>query len=54
MLKYVPGTVAAIAAFAAIRITPWLQSFWLEGLVFLTAYLVVAVSVDKALTRYGT
>ncbi len=56
MLKYIPGFIAALAAFAILKLVGWLTSLSLatELLVFIVAYLVIAFSVDKAFTSYGS
>ncbi len=52
MIKYLPGLTGAIAAFIALLFLGWLE-LSLRGLAFLAIYLVVTISLDKALTRYG-
>ena len=53
VIKFVPGFVAAIAAFWAFRLVAWVEGFWFKFLTFLVVYLVVAVALDIAMTRYG-
>jgi hypothetical protein len=53
MIRFVPGFVAAIGAFWAPKATAWLDSLWIELLVYLGVYALLAVSVDTAMKRYG-
>ena len=53
MMRYVPGFVAAIGAFWVPKLTSWLDSVWLEMLVYLGVYGLIAVSLDTAMKRYG-
>ncbi len=53
VLQYVPGVVAATVAFGATKIVAWTEIGFEFG-VFLGAYLVVLLSVDRAMKRYGT
>ncbi len=52
VLRYVPGVVAAVIAFVATKIVAWTQIGFEFG-VFLGAYLVTVVSVDRGMKRYG-
>jgi len=52
MLKYMPGFVGAVAAMIAFRLLGALEFSW-RALIFFVVYLLVTVSVDKALARYG-
>ncbi len=53
MIRFVPGFIAAIGAFWVPKATAWLDSLWLEMLVYLGVYALLAVSVDTAMKRYG-
>jgi hypothetical protein len=53
VLRYVPGVVAASVAFVATKIVAWTEIGFEFG-VFLAAYLVVVVLVDRGMKRYGT
>ncbi len=52
MLKYLPGLIGAIAAMAAFRLLT-MMDFSVRVLVFIGVYLLVTVSVDIAMARYG-
>jgi membrane protein implicated in regulation of membrane protease activity len=52
-IKFVPGFIAAIAAFVVFKLIAWIGSLWLQVLVFLGVYAFVAVSVEMAMRRYG-
>ena len=53
MIRYIPGLLGAIAAMIAFRLLTMLD-FSMRMVIFLVAYLVVTITVDKALARYGT
>ena len=53
MIRFLPGFIAAIGAFWVPRVTGWLDSIWLELLVYLGVYTLIAASVDTAMKRYG-
>ena len=55
MLRWVPGIVAALAAFAVLKVFQVLagQSLLLELLAFLACYLIVAGLVERAMVGYG-
>ncbi len=55
LMRYIPGLIGAILAFAALRFAIFLgiaQIGW-QMLVFFGVYLVVAVAADRAMTAYG-
>ncbi len=52
ILHFVPGVVAASAAFFVTRLFGWTELGFEFG-AFLVAYTVVSVSVDRGLKRYG-
>lgn len=52
MLKYLPGLIGAIAAMATFRLLAMLDSS-VRVLIFIVVYLLVTVSVDIAMARYG-
>lgn len=54
-VRYLPGVVAAMAAFGVLKLTAFfgITSLAYEMLAFLAAYLILAVLVDKAMVRYG-
>jgi membrane protein implicated in regulation of membrane protease activity len=53
ILQYVPGVVGAIAGFVNLQFTGWLNNWSLEFVVFIVVYLLVTISLDKAMARYG-
>ena len=55
VVRFLPGLMAAAFAFVALRLAKLLglQSLSLELLIFLLAYLVVAVLADQAMRSYG-
>jgi hypothetical protein len=52
ILQFFPGLVAAGVAFVATKLVAWTELEFEFG-VFLAAYVVVAVSVDRGMKRYG-
>lgn len=52
MLRYIPGLIGAVVAMVAFRLLSMFD-FSTRVLIFFVAYLVVTISVDKALARYG-
>ena len=52
ILRFVPGAAAAVVAFGVTKLVSWTELGFEFG-AFLTAYLVVAASVDRAMKRYG-
>jgi len=54
-IRFVPGLAAAIAAFAVLKLISWLgwASLGGEATAFLATYLVVAITTDRAMQRYG-
>ena len=52
ILQFVPGVLAASAAFFVTRLLGWTELGFEFGS-FLVAYTVVAVSVDRGMKRYG-
>jgi hypothetical protein len=56
LIRYLPGLIAAIVAFAALQFAVFLgatQSGW-QILVFFVVYIIVAVAADRAMIAYGT
>lgn len=55
VVHYLPGLLAAAVAFVVLRVVMALdlQSMFLELLIFLAAYLVVAVLAERAMRAYG-
>ena len=53
MIRFVPGLVAAIAAFVVLKLISWVESQDRQFLIYLVTYGVAAVAVDAALKRYG-
>lgn len=54
MIRFLPGFVAAIAAYVALKLLGWMkQSLSFEILLFFGSYVVVALIVDKAMKKYG-
>lgn len=55
LMRYLPGLIAAIVAFAALRFAMFLgmtQIGW-QMLVFFLVYIIVAVAADRAMAAYG-
>ncbi len=57
MIKYVPGLIAAVAAFLAVKLFNW--ALWMlsvtafvEILVFLVIYIALTLIIDAAIKRY--
>jgi hypothetical protein len=55
VIKFAPGFAAAIVALAVLKLIGWLGWASASGkiAVFLVTYLVVAVTTDRAMQRYG-
>jgi len=53
LIKFVPGFIAAIVAFVALKLIALVGSLWLQILVFFGVYLFVAIFAEIAMTRYG-
>jgi hypothetical protein len=56
LIRYLPGLIGAIVAFAALKFAIFLgatQTGW-QILVFFVVYLIVAVAADRAMIAYGT
>jgi len=53
MIKYVPGFVAAIVAFFVLKLISWIDAVALQAFIFLAAYGVVVVGLEKGMKRYG-
>jgi hypothetical protein len=53
VIKYVPGFVAAIIAFVVLKLVSWMDSTALQAFIFLAAYGVVVVGIEKGMKRYG-
>ena len=56
VIKFLPGLIGAAVAFVAVKLVAVLalESIALEFLVFVCTYLIVAVLLEHAMTRYGT
>lgn len=52
-IKFVPGLIAAIAAFIVLKLTAWIGSLWFQILVFFGVYIFVAISVEIGMRRYS-
>ena len=52
-IKFVPGFIAAIVAFVALKLISLVGSLWLQIVVFFGIYLFVAIFAEVAMTRYG-
>ncbi len=52
MIKHIPGLIAAITAFLAIRLFTWVLSFTAEALLYLFIYVAVTLVIDAAMRRY--
>ena len=53
MIKFVPGLMAAIAAFIILKLFGWVGSLSTQILLFFGTYGVVVFVVDAAMKRYG-
>ena len=56
LMRYVPGLIGAIIAFAALKFAIFLgvtQNGW-QILVFFVVYIIVTVAADRAMIAYGT
>ncbi len=53
MIKFVPGLIAAIAAFIILKLFGWVGSLSTQILLFFGTYGVVVFVVDTAMKRYG-
>ena len=53
MIKFVPGLIAAIAAFIILKLFGWVGSLSTQILLFFGTYGVVVFVVDVAMKRYG-
>lgn len=54
MVRFLPGFVAAIAAYAALKLIGWVkQSLSFEILLFFCTYAAVSLVVDAAMKKYG-
>lgn len=53
MVRFIPGVIAAIAAYLSLIFLAWIPSVVLRFLLFLGIYLVVAFVMDDALKGYG-
>ena len=54
LIRFLPGFVAAIAAYLALKLVGWLTpSLSFEILLFFGTYVVVTVIVDAAMKKYG-
>ena len=56
LIKFLPGLAGAAVAFVALKLVALLTlgSIALEFVIFVCAYLVVAVLLEQAMTHYGT
>ena len=55
LIRYLPGLIGAIVAFAALKFAIFLgatQTGW-QMLVFFLVYIIVAVAADRAMAAYG-
>ena len=55
MVKYIPGLIAAVTAFLAVKLFNW--AFWVlainaEILIFLVIYVALTLIIDAAIKRY--
>jgi hypothetical protein len=53
MIKFVPGLIAAIAAFIILKLFGWVGSLSTQIQLFFGTYVVVVFLVDAAMKRYG-
>lgn len=55
LIRYIPGLIGAITAFAALKFAIFLGATpigW-QILVFFLVYIIVVVAADRAMTAYG-
>lgn len=52
MIRFVPGLIGALAAYAALVLIGWLGNGWVRVAVFFGVYLFVTVAADRAMSRY--
>ena len=55
MLRFFPGLAGAAAAFVVIKVVAPIANvvLWLEIVIYAAVFLVVAVTADRAMARYG-
>jgi hypothetical protein len=53
MIKFVPGLIAALAAFVVLKLFGWVGSLSTQIFLFFGTYVVVVFVVDAAMKRYG-
>ncbi len=53
MIKFIPGFIAAVAAFIVLKLFGWVGSLSTQILLFFGTYAVVIFVVDTAMKRYG-
>jgi hypothetical protein len=53
MMKYIIGFVATVIAFVVLKLVSWFDTVALQAFLFLAAYAVVVVSIEKGMKRYG-
>ena len=54
LIRFMPGLVGALSAYVVLKLIGWAASLSFEFLAFAGTYVVVTVSIDLALRRYGT
>ena len=53
MVRFIPGLVAAIASFIAIKLLAWALSLTMQLIIFFGVYIIVMLIVDAALKNYS-
>jgi hypothetical protein len=53
LVRFLPGFVAAIAAYIVLKVFGWVKSLSFEILLFFGTYVVVTLIVDAAMKKYG-
>lgn len=53
MVRFIPGLIAAIAAFIAIKLLAWALSLTMQLVIFFGVYIVVMFMIDAALRNYS-
>ena len=53
MIRFIPGFIAAIAAFIVLKLVGWATSLSLQTFIFLGTYIAAAVIVDYLMKHYG-
>ena len=52
LIRFVPGLIAALAAYVALWFIGWMNYGWIHAAIFFGVYLFVAIAVDKGMSSY--